>query len=60
VRPDHQEFTDGVRLAAIAALSAVVTATVVIGAGRAIVPERDAVAAERTAMIAVVSARPAR
>lgn len=46
VRPDHQEFAHGVKLAAIAALSAVLTATVVIGAGRAILPAPDAAATQ--------------
>jgi hypothetical protein len=36
VRPDYREFMDGLRLAAIAVASAVVTATLVIGAGRAV------------------------
>jgi hypothetical protein len=39
LRPDHQEFADGVKLAAIAAVSAVLTATVVIGAGRVLLPQ---------------------
>lgn len=42
VRPDHQEFAHSVKLAAIAAVSAVLTATVVIGAGRVILPAPDA------------------
>jgi len=41
LRPDHQEFADGVKLAAIAAVSAVLTATVVIGAGRALLPRAE-------------------
>ena len=41
MRPDHQEFADGVKLAAIAAVSAVLTATVVIGAGRALLPQAE-------------------
>ena len=44
MRPDHQEFTDGVKLATIAVLSAVLTATVVIGAGRVLLPKADPVA----------------
>lgn len=36
MRPDHKEFIDGLRLAAIAVASAVLTATLVIGAGRAV------------------------
>ena len=51
MRPDHQEFADGVKLAAIAALSAVLTATVVIGAGRMLLPQGEAVAAERPELI---------
>jgi len=35
VRPDHQEFTEGLKLTAVAVVSALLTATVVIGAGRA-------------------------
>ena len=50
MRPDHQEFADGVKLATIAVISAVLTATVVIGAGRSLLPEAEAVAAEPTAM----------
>ena len=45
MRPNHQEFTDGLRLAGIAVVSAIVTATVVIGVGRTIEPQRAAVAA---------------
>ena len=41
MRPDHQEFADGVKLAAIAAVSAVLTATVVIGAGRVLLPQGE-------------------
>tara|TARA_R110000787_G_scaffold104867_2_gene212233 strand:+ start:6301 stop:6474 length:174 start_codon:yes stop_codon:yes gene_type:complete len=36
VRPDHKEFIDGVKLAAIAIAAAALTATLVIGAGRAV------------------------
>jgi hypothetical protein len=53
LRPNHLEFADGVRLAAIAALSAVLTATVVIGAGRALLPQAEAVAAEQPALTRV-------
>ena len=53
MRPDHQEFAEGVRLAAIAAVSAVLTATVVIGAGRTLMPPAEAVAAERPALTRV-------
>ena len=52
MRPDHQEFADGAKLAAIAAVSAVLTATVVIGAGRVLLPQGDtASAADRPALI---------
>lgn len=50
VRPDH-EFTDGVRLGAIAVVSAVVTAMLVIGAGRALLPQAEAQASERPALV---------
>ena len=52
VRPDHQEFAHGLKLAAIATLSAVVTATMVIGAGRALLPAPAApdLAAQRTSL----------
>lgn len=53
LRPDHQEFADGVKLAAIAAVSAVLTATVVIGAGQSLLPQAEAVAAERPALTPV-------
>lgn len=54
MRPDHQEFADGVKLAAIAALSAALTATVVIGAGRTLLPKAEAVAAEHLDLTPVV------
>jgi hypothetical protein len=50
VRPDHQEFAEGVKLAAIAAVSAVLAATVVIGAGRTLLPQAEAAAAPRPAL----------
>ena len=53
MRPDHQEFADGVKLAAIAAVSAVLTATVVVGAGRTLTPPAEAVAAEQPALTRV-------
>ena len=51
MRPDHQEFADGVKLAAIAAVSAALTATVVIGAGRMLLPQAETVAAERPELV---------
>lgn len=50
VRPDH-EFTDGVRLGAIAVISAVVTAMLVIGVGRAFLPLAEARAADGPALV---------
>ncbi len=50
MRPDHQEFAEGVKLAAIAAVSAVLAATVVIGAGRTLLPQAEAAAAPRPAL----------
>ena len=47
MRPDH-EFTDGVRLGAIAVVSAVVTAVLVIGAGRSLLPQPEAQAQAQT------------
>ena len=55
VRPDHQEFTDGVKLATIAVLSAALTATVVIGAGRVLMPRADPVAEAKVQLIRTVS-----
>jgi hypothetical protein len=46
VRPDH-EIADGIRLGAIAVVSAVVTAMLVIGAGRSLLPQPHAQAAVR-------------
>lgn len=45
LRPEPQEFAEGFRLAAIAAISAAVTATLVIGAGRALLPDAHAASA---------------
>ena len=46
VRPDH-EITDGLRLGAIALVSAVVTAMLVIGAGRTLLPQPEAQAKDQ-------------
>jgi len=51
VQPDH-EFTDGVRLGAIAVVSAVVTAMLVIGVGQTLLPEAEARAQERPVLVA--------
>lgn len=45
VRADH-EFIDGIRLGAIAVVSAVVTAMLVIGVGRSLLPQAGAEAGE--------------
>lgn len=50
MRPDHQEFADGVKLAAIAVVSAVLTATLVIGAGRSVLPLAEPAVVEETAL----------
>ena len=51
MRPDH-EFTDGVRLGAIAVVSAVVTAMLVIGVGRGLLPQAEAQAKDQPVLIA--------
>ena len=50
MRPDH-EFTDGVRLGAIAVVSAVVTAMLVIGVGRTLLPHAGAQAGDEAVLI---------
>ena len=50
---EHQELADGAKLAAIAAVSAVLTAIVVIFAGRALLPQPHAAAIERPALTSV-------
>jgi len=57
LRPNRQEFADGVKLAAIAAVTAVLTATVVIGAGRALLPQVAAVAAEQPDALTPIALR---
>lgn len=39
--PDHQEFIQAVKLAAIALIAAVLTATMVIGLGKALLPATE-------------------
>ena len=51
MRADH-EFTDAVRLGAIAVVSAVVTATLVIGVGRSLLPEAGAEVPEQPVLVA--------
>lgn len=50
MRPEHQEFADGVKLGAIAVISAILTATLVIGVGRNLLPPGEAAAAEASAL----------
>ncbi len=57
MRPNHQEFTDGVKLAAIAAVSAVLTATVVIGVGRTLLPQGSAITAQQSPTLTRVALR---
>jgi hypothetical protein len=57
LRPDHQEFTDSLKLAAIAGVAAVLTATVVIGAGRAVLQESHAAASAAGGDLIQVSVR---
>lgn len=57
MRPDHQEFSDGLKLATVAVLSAVLTATVVIGAGRAFLPRPEAAATTAQPQVILTSAR---
>jgi len=54
LRPDHQEFADGAKLAAIAAISAALTAATVIGAGHALYPETEPAAAQRPELTLVI------
>ncbi len=56
MRPDH-EFTDGVRLGAIAVVSAVVTAMLVIVVGRALLPQAEAQAQVRPPVLVAASLR---
>jgi hypothetical protein len=55
LRPDHQEFADGLRLATIAVIAAVLSATVVIGAGRVLLPRPDPVAEAQAQLVRTVS-----
>ena len=56
--PDHHDIRQGIRLALVAALSAVATATVVIGAGHALMgKDRAAVAATDGRIIQVSAVR---
>lgn len=50
MRPGH-EFVDGLRLGAIAVVSAAVTAMLVIGIGRTLIPQEAAAAPARPALV---------
>lgn len=50
MRPD-QEITDGIRLGAIAIVSAVLTAMLVIGAGRTLLPHPEAQAKDQPLLV---------
>jgi len=50
VRADN-EFIEGVRLGAIAVVSAVVTAMLVIGVGRSLLPQPEAQAANQAVLV---------
>ena len=56
VRPDH-EFTDVIRLGALAVVTAVLTATLVIGLGRAVLPQGEAQASALETPLARASLR---
>lgn len=56
MRPDHSDFVNSLKLAAIAVASAMLTATLVIGAGRAVLehtPQEAAAPAIRLLQAAV-------
>jgi len=55
LRPDHQEFADGLRLATIAVIAAVLSATVVIGAGRVLLPRPDPIAEAQAQLVRTAS-----
>lgn len=50
MRPDH-EIIDGIRLGAIAIVSAVLTAMLVIGAGRPLLPHPEAQAKDQPLLV---------
>ena len=55
--PEQREFAHGVKLAVIAAVSAVATTAAVIGAGRTLLPGPDAAAAPATILIPAADRR---
>lgn len=50
MRPDR-EIADGIRLGAIAVVSAVVTAMLVIGTGRTLLPQPDAATPNQSGLV---------
>ncbi|WP_339933686.1 hypothetical protein [uncultured Brevundimonas sp.] len=57
MRPDHKEFINGVKLAAIAIAAAALTATLVIGAGRAVLDQSPGESGEHTTSLIRTAAR---
>ena len=57
MRSDYQEFADGVKLAAIAVVAAVLTATLVIGAGRGLLPSGETAAPDQPGLTEVAALR---
>ena len=57
MRPDHKEFIAGIKLAAIAIASAGLTATLVIGAGRAVFDQSPRGAEGSTTSLVQTAAR---
>ena len=56
MRPDHQEIVEGVKLVAVAAVSAVLAATAVIGASRVLLHgPATAAAAQPPALVRVIA-----
>ena len=58
--PERQEILENIRLAAIAAVSAILTATLVIGAGRTLLPKpaETPFAADAVAVMLVADRQP--
>lgn len=58
--PERQEIVQNIRLAAIAAVSAILTATLVIGAGRTLLPKpvETPLAADAVAVMLVADRQP--
>ena len=58
--PERQEILENIRLAAIAAVSAILTATLVIGAGRTLLPKsaETPLAADAVAVMLLADRQP--